>query len=106
MKLAVASAMMLLLGCEGRHDIAQVPHEDAGSLEGPADAAVADGPTDAGPPPPPDAGPPPPPIPPGQWVRDSTVPAGYGPESTFHSPQAGDLWLEIRSGGGPSHVAL
>jgi hypothetical protein len=112
MKLAIASTRLLsmilvLFGCEARHATAQVPEDDAGSVEAPADAAVAQGgAADAGAPVLPDAGPPPPPTPPGQWVRDSSVPAGYGPDSTFHASQAGDLWLEIQSGEGPSHVAL
>src|ERR1700682_3678795 len=82
MRLAVASVMALLLGCEARH----------------FDAAVAPGPADPTPPhPPPTSGP---------WVRDSTVPAGYGPSSAFHSPQAGDLWLEIRDNRSQQHLPL
>jgi hypothetical protein len=106
MKASVVSAMILLLACGTRHGVPQGPQDDAGTAEGAADAAVAQGSADAGAPPSPDAGTPVPPLPPGQWVRDSTVAAGYGPASKFHSPQPEDLWLEIRSGSGPDHVAL
>jgi hypothetical protein len=100
MRLAFASIIALLLGCEARHLGEQRADDDeAGSAQGGGDPAVAQGP--------PDAGPPQPPAPLERWVRDSTVPAGYGPLTAFHSPQPGDLWLEVRDtrSEGP-HLAL
>lgn len=98
MRLAVASVMALLLGCEARR--VGEPHPDDGDAEsstGAADTGVAQVAPDGGAQQSMRLGP---------WVRDSTVPAPYGAASTFHSPQAGDLWLEVRDFAGQDHLAL